>query len=121
MNMKTIDELISVLKVRPDISRAGMILCHNGIVRETSRDGKPVVELDVTADRERLESVLTALRTRPGIVDIVADVNEGRLFPGDDIMLIAVAGDVRENVVPVLLEAIKTIKADVTSKNEILA
>jgi len=118
--MKTIDEMIGVLKGRPDISRAGMILCHNGIVRETSRDGKRVTELDVTVDRERLEDILEALRKRPGIVDVIADVNEGRLFPGDDIMIIAVAGNVRENVVPVLLEAIKTIKAEVTSKNEVL-
>jgi len=37
-------DMIKKVKSHPDYKKAGMILCHNGVVRETSRDGKPVSE-----------------------------------------------------------------------------
>ena len=38
-------EMIQKIKARPDYPKVGMILCHNGVARATSRDGKPVSEL----------------------------------------------------------------------------
>lgn len=113
-----IQEMIEQLKQHPDFHEAGMILCHNGVVRATSRDGKPVHELTVKADRQRLEEIVTAMKERPGIVDILADVREGTLYPGDDIMLIAVAGDIREHVFIVLQDLVNMIKSGVTQKTE---
>jgi molybdopterin synthase catalytic subunit len=45
-------------------------------------------------------------------------VNEGELKVGDDLLLIAVAGDIRENVIPVLTDTLNTVKKSVTSKTE---
>jgi molybdopterin synthase catalytic subunit len=113
-----LSDLINKIKEHPDYHKAGMILCHNGVARGTSRDGTPVSELFVKADRKRLAEILADMKTRPGIVEILADVRDGRLNIGDDVMLIAVAGDFRENVFPVLRETIELIKRDVTQKTE---
>jgi molybdopterin synthase catalytic subunit len=95
-----------------------MILCHNGVVRGTSRDGKPVAELTVKADRPRLDEILREMKSRPGIIEVLAEVREGKLMVGDDVMYVVVAGDIRENVFPILEETVNTIKRDVTKKTE---
>ena len=41
-----------------------------------------------------------------------------KLAIGDDVMLLVVAGDIRENVQRVLADTLNTIKATVTSKTE---
>ena len=38
-NSMSLGSLIERVKAHPQISRAGMILCHNGIVREFDRSG----------------------------------------------------------------------------------
>ena len=48
-------------------------------------------------------------------VDIAADRD---LAVGDDVMLLAVAGDIRENVIATLSDTLNAIKATVTSKTE---
>jgi molybdopterin synthase catalytic subunit len=95
-----------------------MILCHNGVVRGTSRDGRPVSGLAVTVDREALEDILAQQKQRPGIVDILVEVRGGSLKVGDDIMFIVVAGDLREHVIPVLEDTLNAIKKLVTRKTE---
>jgi molybdopterin synthase catalytic subunit len=113
-----LQEMIEQMKRHPDFLKAGMVLCHNGVVRATSRDGAPVRELTVNVDRKRLGEIVTAMKTRPGIIEILIEVKEGTLFPGDDVMLIAVAGDIREHVFPVLHDMVNVIKHDVTHKTE---
>jgi molybdopterin synthase catalytic subunit len=110
--------MISRVKKHPDFHKAGMILCHNGVVRAHSRGGSPVEELTVKADRRRLDEIVAEIRNRPGIVEVLAKVREGKLKPGDDVMLIVVAGDFRENVFPALRDAIEMVKAGVTQKTE---
>ena len=110
--------LIDRIKSHPDYGRVGMILVHNGVVRETSRDGKRVSGLTLTADREALESILAEQRGRPGIVDVLVEIQEGLLNVGDDVMFIVVAGDLRDRVIPVLEDTLNAIKKRVTFKTE---
>ncbi|MEA2014562.1 MAG: molybdenum cofactor biosynthesis protein MoaE [Thermodesulfobacteriota bacterium] len=110
--------MIRKVKSHPDYKKTGMILCHNGVVRETSRDGKPVSELFVKEDRNRLEEIISEIKQRPGIIEVLAQVQEGKLFPGDDVMLVVVAGDFRDNVFPALRDAVDMIKNEVTKKTE---
>ena len=113
-----LQEMIDKVKMHPDYPRVGMILGHNGVVRSSSRDGKPVSELTVTADWKALQNIVDDIRQRPGIIEILVEIREGRLYPGDDVMLVVVAGNFRENVFSALMDAVNRIKADVTRKTE---
>ena len=114
-----LNDLIRAVKEHPEYHRVGMILCHNGVVRATSRDGRPVTGLRVAVDPARLEAVLETYRRRPGIVDVrVAIAADRDLAVGDDVMHLVVAGDVRENVLRTLSEALEEIKGTVTTKTE---
>lgn len=113
------DPLIAKTKRHPAYDRVGMILCHNGVVRGTSRDGRRVTGLRVAVDRERLARVLAEQRSRPGIVDIQVEIAADRdLSVGDDVMMLVVAGDVRERVLEVLTDTLNAIKTTVTAKTE---
>jgi molybdopterin synthase catalytic subunit len=111
-------DLIAQVKAHPEYHRVGMILCHNGVARGTSRDGAPVTRLEVTADRARLGEILAEMKARPGIIEVLAEVREGTLQVGDDVMFVVVAGDFRENVFPVLMDTVNAVKRDVTRKRE---
>ena len=111
-------ELVERVKKHADFGKVGMVLCHNGVVRATSRDGSSVSEVTVRVDRKRLEAVLADVKAMPGIVEAVAHVKEGTLKVGEDVMYVVVAGDFRENVFNAMIAAVNRIKADVTSKTE---
>jgi molybdopterin synthase catalytic subunit len=114
-----INDMVKKIKEHPDYHKAGMVLCHNGVVRETSRDGRRVTGLKVAVDHQRLEQVITKNRIRTGIVDILVEIAEDKdLAVGDDVMMLVVAGDIRENVIRVLEDTLNEVKATVTSKTE---
>ena len=114
-----LDEFIEEIKNHPDFDRVGMVLCHNGVVRATSRDGRKVKGLRVAADHEKLRQILAEQKRKPGILDIRVKIAENRdLSVGDDVMLLLVAGDIRENVIAVLAETLNLIKSTVTEKTE---
>ena len=113
------NELISKIKAHPEYEKVGMILCHNGVVRGTSRDGRKVSGLRVAADWEQLDDVLAEHRARPGIIDIQVEIAADRdLKVGDDVMMLVVAGDIRDNVIEVLGDTLNAIKHTVTAKTE---
>jgi molybdopterin synthase catalytic subunit len=99
-----------------------MILCHNGVVRATARDGRKVKGLRVAVHHEKLEQIIREQVQKPGIIDIRVNIVENRdLAVGDDIMYLVVAGDIRENVISVLKETLDAIKMQVTAKTEYFA
>lgn len=114
-------ELIQKIKSHPRISAAGMILCHNGLVRATSRTGQKVFSVDIKVDRPRLAQIVDQIKKKPGIVEFLAEVREGRFSIGEDVMILAIAGDFRENVITAMTEAINLIKKEVVTKKENLA
>ncbi len=112
-----INKMMQEIKNHPDFDSVGMVLCHNGVVRATSRDGRKVSGLRVAADHEKLRQILAEQKQTPGILDIRVEIAEDRdLAVGDDVMLLLVAGDIRENVIAVLTETLNLIKSTVTSK-----
>lgn len=111
--------MLHSVKSHPDFHCAGMVLCHNGVVRATSRDGRPVSGLSVAVDHDRLAEVMAEARRTPGIVDIQVEIAENqKLSVGDDVMVLIVAGDIRENVIRTLETTLNAIKTTVTSKTE---
>ncbi len=118
MDQPTLNDIIDKIKSRADFSKVGMIVCHNGVVRGSSRSGQPVQYLDIDVDANRWERVLEELRAEPGIIALEAYLFTGRRFVGQDVMFIAVAGDIRERVLPVLEKAINRLKAEAVKKQE---
>jgi len=110
--------LIARIRGREDFHKVGMILCHNGVVRGTSRAGDTVSAVDVSADWEAISAIVAEQKARPGITEILVEVNEGRLAVGDDLLAIVVAGDIREHVIAVLTDTLNAIKARGTRKRE---
>ena len=114
-----LSDLIAKIKTHPDYSKVGMILCHNGVVRQTSRDGRNVSGLRVSVDHHKLMDILEENRQKPGIVDIQVDIIENRdLTVGDDVMFLVVAGDIREHVIACLQDTLNAIKTQVTRKTQ---
>ena len=114
-----INELMNSIKAHPDFDKVGMILCHNGVVRATSRDGRKVSGLRVSVDHEKLDRIISEQKQSSGIIDIQVEIEENRdLEVGDDVMLLVVAGDIRENVIAILTKTLNLIKTTVTEKTE---
>lgn len=114
-----LSDMIRTIKKNPNYSQAGMILCHNGVVRATSRDGRKVTGLRVEVDLPQLKSVVEKHKKRPGIVDILVEIfDKQTLAVGDDVMYLMVAGDIRENVIDTLSSTLNAVKTTVTHKTE---
>jgi molybdopterin synthase catalytic subunit len=114
-----IEAWINEIKKNCNPGTLGMILVHNGIVRATVKDGKPVKTMKLAYDKVKLESIVRELRKRDGVVDIRAWINEGELQIGDDIMNVCVAGRFRTDVLPVFQELLTTIKSEIVREEEI--
>jgi molybdopterin synthase catalytic subunit len=115
----TLLQLLEQIKKHPDFHRTGMVLCHNGVVRGTSRDGRKVSGLRVAVDHQKLNRIIDSNKKLPGIVEILVHINEDKdLRVGDDVMYIVVAGDFRENVISALQDTLNEIKSTVTQKTE---
>ncbi|MCD4718696.1 MAG: molybdenum cofactor biosynthesis protein MoaE [Desulfobacula sp.] len=114
-----ITTMVEQIKQHPDYHKAGMILCHNGVVRATSREGDEVTGLEVVVDHDRLDQILEEQKKRPGIIDILIHINEKKeLAVGDDVMFLVVAGDIRDNVLESLKDTLNLVKAEATSKKQ---
>ena len=115
----SLTRLINNIKKHPDYHQAGMILCHNGVVRSTSRDGRKVSGLTITVNHDKLQKIIEANKQTPRIIEMLVEINENRhLSIGDDVMFLVVAGDIRENVIQVLTDTLNAIKTTVTHKTE---
>lgn len=118
-----ISKTIQELKNRPEfIDNVGMILIHNGVVRNWSRkDRAEVSALEVTPDYEKIEALKQEYLQHKGIFDIIVKAYSGTFQPGDDLLYIIVAGDIRENIKPVLAELLDRIKSEAVTKKEIFS
>ncbi len=123
MSMKSFDLGLEIkrIKEKAPADKLGMILVHNGVVRATSKEGdKSVAGMVLSYDHEALDELIKRTREEnPGVVDIVAWINEGKLSVGDDIMYLIVAGDRRSNLLPVFESLIEQIKGRIVKETEL--
>ena len=113
--------MLEQVKAHPDFSKAGMILCHNGVVREDTREGAPVTGLTIQVDHERMNQIVREQKAKPGIVEILVHIEEGKVLQvGDDVMYLVVAGDIRERVIETLADTLNLIKTQATRKQQFL-
>ena len=118
-----ISKNIARIKELPEFTEnVGMILVHNGVVRSWSReDHSPVAALEVIADQKKIEEIRREFLAWKGIFAIQVEALSGTFYPGDDLLFIVVAGDIRENVKPALAGLIDRIKAEGVRKRELPA
>ena len=118
-----ISKTIAELKKRPDFNdNVGMILIHNGVVRNWSReDHASVSGLETEVDHALIEKLRQEYLKKPGIYEIIIETESGSYQPGDDLLFIIVAGDLRDHIKPVLSELLDRVKAEAVSKKEIPA
>lgn len=118
-----INKALKELKQRPGFSdNVGMMLVHNGVVRGWSRKTHETVQsIRVTPDREKMRVICAEMEQRPGIFAILWDAVEGELRPGDDVLFLVVAGDIRENVKETFALLLDRIKSEAVGKQEVLA
>lgn len=115
-----ITQTLAELKQDPGFAEnVGMVLIHNGVVRAWSRkDHSGVSSIEVKPDLKRIESLRQEYEQKPGVYKVLVEAKSGALQPGDDLLFIIVAGDIRENVKPVLAELLDRIKAEAVTKQE---
>ena len=114
-----ITKMIKTLKTRPDSRKIGMIASHLGVVRGISRNGSEVTGIEVAYDHEIIDNIIQDIKRLSGIIEVLVDTNEGLLKVGDEILAVAVAGDIRENVFPALIKTVNRLKEDASKKREI--
>jgi Molybdopterin converting factor, large subunit len=116
-----ITKVIGEMKKEPGFSEnVGIVLVHNGVVRGWShKDHKIVKHIEVAVDEQKIEVLRKEYSRKPGVYKILIECRSGRLNPGDDLLCIVVAGDIRENVKPVLSELLDRIKVEAVTKTEL--
>ncbi len=116
-----ISKTIAEMKQNPEFAEnVGMILIHNGTVRGWSRgDHTPVSRLEVVADQGKIAQICHEIEQMEGIYQVVAEARSGEMHPGDDLLFLIVAGDIRENVKPALALLLDRVKTEAISKKEI--
>lgn len=115
-----ISKTIAKLKQEPGFTEnVGMVLVHNGIVRGWSRKGHETVrEVSVTPDQDKIRQICAEIESRPGIFRAIAEAKTGTYKPGDDLLFLIVAGDIRENVKSALSDLLDRVKSEAMSKQE---
>jgi molybdopterin synthase catalytic subunit len=113
-----LNKMIERVKKNTDPSKVGMITSHLGVVRSTSRNGREVTSIEVAYDQEALKAVVRDIKNMPGIAEVLVETCEGRLNVGEEILAVIVAGDIRENVFPALVNAVNRIKKESSKKKE---
>ncbi len=113
-----LNKMIESIKRHPEYKKMGMIASHLGVVRGTSRDGQTVSDIEVAYNHDAVKNIVLDARKLPGVVEVLVDTNEGHLKVGDEILAVAVGGDIRENVFPALVETVNRIKKEAVQKKE---
>lgn len=116
-----IDKMVDELRQSQCFSeRVGMMLIHKGVVREISQlSSEKIRFLDVNPDFKRMDALCREFETREGIFRVLAKARAGRLKPGDDMLLLLVAGDIRDHVNPVMSELLDRIESEAVRSQEV--
>ena len=115
----SINEIVERVKRRSNPENLGMVLVHNGVVRGSSRSGGKVSGMELSYNEEKLRQLISEIESREGIEAVEVWLNSGKLNVGDDIMVVAVAGRYRSDVLPAFEELISRIKREVVLEKEV--
>ena len=111
-----LSDVINSVRKRHDFKRVGAMALFIGVVRGETAMGESVQSLDFEAYEEKadeiLESICSDLKTNEGVVDVQIHHFTGKFELGDDLVYVLVAGGHRQNVFPILQEAVERYKKE---------
>ena len=111
-------DLLKAVKDRPDFHKAGALAMFIGVVRGETIGGETVKKLELEAYEKKANEVLgnicKELREREGVIDVQVHHFVGEFGVGEDLVYVVVAGAHRQNVFPVLEEAVERYKKEAT-------
>ncbi len=118
-----IDDMLESLKAQEGFSEnVGMVLIHNGVVRGWSRQNhETVTGVEVVSDQAVIDALIKEFEARPGIFRVLVQAESGPKKPGDDLLRLVVAGDIRENVIPAMADLLDRVKSEAITKREHMA
>jgi molybdopterin synthase catalytic subunit len=119
-------DLLSSTKKSDNYEKAGAIALFIGVARGETLEGEKVQKLKLEAYEEKATEVLAKicedLSEKPGIVDVQIHHLLGEFNVGEDLVYVLVAGSHRNDVFPVLREAVERYKneAPVFKKEQVI-
>ncbi|MCW4001727.1 MAG: molybdenum cofactor biosynthesis protein MoaE [Candidatus Bathyarchaeota archaeon] len=111
-------DLLKSVKNRPNFHKAGALATFIGVVRGETRNGETVKKLILEAYEEKanevLDNICKELKKREDVIDVQIHHLVGEFIAGEDLVYVVVAGAHRQNVFPVLKEAVERYKKEAT-------
>ena len=128
-NIPSMDQWLRDAKNHPDGSKIGMIMTHNGVVRQTAkaqvrygdRECGTITEMIVSYDQNFVDDAIRKTYEMDGIYYVRVWLNEGTLNVGEDIMYVMVGGDIRQRVFDALQFLLSELKGKCISEQEIFS
>jgi len=109
--------ILKRMKSNPRIAKAGSILSFNGIVRQTSKEGKSVRSLTIDAYDElankTIKKICNEIKEFKGIIDIKLIHLKGEFTISDDIVFVVIASAHREEGFEALRKAVERYKSEI--------
>jgi molybdopterin synthase catalytic subunit len=113
----SLQDAIGSMKSKAGFQKVGVIAVFTGIVRGENNNRTKVEKLMLEAYEEKANEVLRKIcddlkKKRPGIVEVQIHHLLGEFSVGEDLVYVLVAGSHREDVFPVLEEAVERYKKE---------
>jgi len=111
-----LSDVIESVKKHPDYNKVGAMTLFIGVVRGETKQGESVSLLRLEAYEEKadetLERICEDLKGEKGIVDVQIHHFTGEFELGEDLVYVLVAAGHREDVFPVLRQAVERYKKE---------
>ena len=113
----SLTNILFSLKNHPKINDTGSILTFTGIVRNTSKDGKLILSLEIDAYEElanrSMNKICNEIKKMPGIIDVIIVHFKGKFDINDELVHVLVASSHREEGFKALRLAVERYKKEI--------
>ena len=112
-----LEGIIDSMKKNSNIKKVGSIHTFTGIVRSTSKYGKPVVSMKIDAfdelANENIKKICEKLKRKEGIIDIKIVHLKGQFELTEDLVYVVVASAHRQEGFEAIREAVDMYKKEI--------
>jgi molybdopterin synthase catalytic subunit len=112
-----LESIVKSIKQNSDITEAGSIHTFTGIVRSTSKSGKPVVRIKIDAYDElankSISRICKQLKQEEGIIDVKIIHLKGEFELTEDLVYVVVASAHRKEGFEAIIKAVDMYKEEI--------